>query len=180
MNAVKVDHTVDNETLSRISGFSVDFMVAGSIAAISLVFVGEYWIPILVTSLIGGILTTITVPWICSRIFIDNRFARMLMIYGVSTGTLSTGLAVLRVVDPEFKTPVASDYMYSAGLTFVFAIPFILSINLPAYAVTRANMLYFWLAVAVSTGYLLFVIISYFVVAKKRGYARPGSIWLLK
>jgi len=180
LKAIKVDYTLDNETLSRISGFSVDFMVAGSIAAISLVFVSEYWLPIVIASIIGGILTTITVPWICSRIFVDNRFARMLMIYGVSTGTLSTGLAVLRVVDPEFKTPVASDYSYSAGLTFVFAIPFILAINLPAYAVSRANMLYFWLAVAVSAGYLLFVIISYFIVAKKRGYAQPRSIWLLK
>ncbi len=180
LKGIKVDHTLDNETLSRVSGFAVDFMVAGSIAAISLVFVGEYWLPIVIACLAGGVLTTLTVPWICSRMFTDNRFARMLMIYGVSTGTLSTGLAVLRVVDPEFKTPVASDYMYSAGLTFIFAIPFILAINLPAYAVSRGNMLYFWLAVAVSAGYLLFVIISYFVVARRRGYASPKSIWLLK
>ncbi len=42
----------------------------------------------------------------------DFKFERMLMLYGVSTGTLSTGLALLRVMDPEFKTKVSSDICF--------------------------------------------------------------------
>ncbi len=81
--------------------------------------------------IVGGVVTTITCLWMTSRLFDDHQFGRALMLYGNMTGTLSTGIALLRVVDPEFKTPVASDYVYSNGITFALAIPMILLINLP-------------------------------------------------
>ena len=101
----------------------------------------------------------------------------MLLIFGVSTGTLSTGLALLRVVDPDFETPVASDYAYASGITFVLAIPFILSINLPVRAFESGDMRYFWLALAVAGAYLLFVIISYLLLARGRAFANAGQVW---
>lgn len=175
---VHLDHLLDNETLSRISGFSVDYMVAGSIAAISLVFVGAYWFPIILMSTLCGIMTTIIVPWFCSRMFRDYQFERMLMIYGVSTGTLSTGLALLRVIDPEFKTKVASDYMLSAGLTFLLAIPFILAINLPAQAAVQGTMVPYWIMMGISVAYLLYVLITYGILAKNKVLAKPANLWL--
>ncbi|MCF7913827.1 MAG: sodium:glutamate symporter, partial [Spirochaetaceae bacterium] len=132
-----VDYTFDNHTLSRFSGLSVDVMVAAAVGGISLVIVGQYLIQILILSAIAGSLALLIVPWFCSRIYTDHQFYRMLLVYGVSTGTLPTGLALLRVVDPNFETPAASDYMFSTGITFLLAIPFILSINLPAYSVTN-------------------------------------------
>ena len=41
MQKLKLSYVLDDPTLSRISGIAVDFMVAGAIAAISLVFVGQ-------------------------------------------------------------------------------------------------------------------------------------------
>jgi ESS family glutamate:Na+ symporter len=173
----KIGHVFDDDTLTRISGFSVDFMVAGALAAISLVFVGRYWFPILLMSTICGLLVSILVPWFSSRLFRDYKFERMLMLYGVSTGTLSTGLALLRVMDPEFKTKVSSDYMLSAGLTFVLAIPFILSINLPAMAYTTGSMSYYWMMIGVSGAYLAYVLVTYAVLAKKKTLAKPANLW---
>jgi ESS family glutamate:Na+ symporter len=177
MDLARLDHVLDDDTLSRLSGFGVDFMLAGSVAAISVVFIAQYWVPILLMSTICGIATTIIIPWMCSRMFRDHVFERMLMIYGVSTGTLSTGLALLRVTDPEFKTNVASDYMLSAGLTFVLAIPFILSINFPAWAYTRNDMGWYWAMVGVSTGYLLLVGAAYVFLARRKAFAKPFSLW---
>jgi len=177
-DAIGIGHLLDDGTLSRTSGFAVDFMVAGSVAAITVAFVGKYWLPIILMSTLCGIMTIVIVPWFCSRVFKDARFERMLMIYGVSTGTLSTGLALLRIMDPEFKTRVASDYMLSAGLTFALAIPFIMTINFPAYAATRGNMMYYWIMMGVAAAYLAFVLVSYASVARKRALARPGEIWL--
>jgi ESS family glutamate:Na+ symporter len=173
-----VDHILDNGSLTRISGLSVDLMVAGAIGAISLVVVTQYWVPIAIMCVIGGIVTIVTVPWICSRLFRDHKFHRTLIVYGASTGTMPTGLALLRVIDPEFATPAASDYMFSSGITFVLAIPFVLAINLPAYAYTRGQMGYFWAAVGVSGAYLLLVIILYFILSRKRAIARASNIWL--
>jgi len=145
MDLLRIGYVLDDDALTRISGMSVDYMVAGALAAISLVFVGKYWFPILLMSTLCGVMVYYTIPWLSSRIFRDFRFERMLMIYGVSTGTLSSGLALLRVMDPEFRTKVSSDYMLSAGLTFVLAIPFILAINLPANAYTSGSMIPYWI-----------------------------------
>jgi len=170
-------HLFDDDTLTRISGFAVDFMVAGALAAISLVFIGKFWFPILLMSTICGLMVTITVPWMSSRMFNDSKFERMLMLYGVSTGTLSTGLALLRVMDPEFRSKVSSDYMLSAGLTFIIVIPFILSINLPAKAYMTGDMSYFWLMMAIAAGYLAYVLIAYVLLARKKSFAKPGQLW---
>ncbi len=177
IDLLRLGYVLDDDTLTRVSGFSVDFMVAGALAAISLVFVGRYWLPILVISSVGGIVVCLTVPWMSSRMFNDYHFERMLMLYGVSTGTLSTGLALLRVMDPEFRTKVSSDYMLSAGLTFLLAIPFILAINLPAKAYTSGSMFYFWLMMGIAALYLLYVLVTYVILAKKRSFAKPRQIW---
>ena len=176
--ALKIEYILDNATLNRVSGLSVDVMVASAIAAISLVVVSRLIVPILVLSAVGTVLAVLTIPWICSRLFRDHQFHRMLIVFGVSTGTLSTGLALLRVIDPDFETPVASDYAYASGITFVLAIPFILSINLPVRAFMTGNMVYFWIALAVSVAYLLFTVVAYFLLAGRRALARPAQVWL--
>jgi ESS family glutamate:Na+ symporter len=174
---LKVSFTFDNHTLSRISGLSVDVMVTSAIGAISLVVVGQYIIQIALMSTIAGILALWLVPWFCSRIFTDHQFHRMLLVYGVSTGTMPTGLALLRVIDPNFETPAASDYMFSTGITFLLAIPLILSINLPAYSATQNNPALMWTAVGVCFGYVLFVIIAFLVISKRRAVQSPSQVW---
>ncbi|MDA3833177.1 MAG: sodium:glutamate symporter [Spirochaetales bacterium] len=177
MRKLHVHYVLDSGTLTRLSGLSVDVMVTASIAAISLVVVGMYWLPILILTTAGGLMAYFTLPWICSRLFVDHQFHRALIIFGASTGTMPTGLALLRVIDPEFETPVASDYMYSSGFTFLLAIPLILSINLPAYSVTKNNPDLFWLAVLISFVYLIFVVAAFFIISRKRGIAQPGRRW---
>ena len=102
MRLVKVETTIDNATCNRLSGFSVDLTVAASLGAISLVAVQGYWLPILALVLVGAFITLVILPAYCSRMYDDHQFYRTLVIYGTATGTLPTGLALLRVVDPEF------------------------------------------------------------------------------
>lgn len=178
LNLFGLQYTLDNGCLTRISGISVDLMVAGAIGAISLVVVAKYWIPIAIICVFGGLLVMSTVPWFCSRLFKDHRFERTLIIYGACTGTMPTGLALLRVIDPDFETPVASDYMFSSAVTFFIVIPLILSINLPAYAARSGNMLYFWAMIGVALLYILIGLISFLLIAKKRSFMKGTKIWL--
>ncbi len=177
MQKIDIHYILDSRSLTRISGISVDLMVTAAIAAISLVVVLQYWLPILILCTVGGVFAFFTIPWICSRMFVDHHFHRALVIFGVSTGTMPTGLALLRVVDPDFETSVASDYMYATGITFVLAIPLILSINLPAYSAVQNNPALFWLAVAVSFGYLLFVAASFVFISRRRSIAQAKHMW---
>lgn len=177
IHALKLEHTLDNGSLTRISGMSVDLMVSAAIGAISITIVMQYWLPILILCTLGGLLTFLTVPWICSRLFGDHKFHRTLIIYGACTGTMPTGLALLRVVDSEFETPAAAEYMFSAGITFVLAIPLILIINFPALSYTTGNPMYFWIAVAISFGYILFSTVSFLIISRKRAFGSPTRIW---
>ncbi len=170
-------HIMDNLTLNRITGFSVDLMVTSAIAAISLVMVSEYWLPIITISLIGTVVVGFSTIWFSSRIFRDHRFLRTLLIFGVSTGTLSTGLALLRVVDPEFETPVATDYTYASGLTFVFAIPYILTMNMPLRTYMTGDYKWFWIAILINIAYLLFSGVFFFKLAGKRAFSHKSRLW---
>lgn len=177
MRLFKVETTIDTATCNRISGLSVDLTVAASLGAISLVVVQGYWIPILALVITGMILSLVVLPWYCSRIYDDHQFYRMLVIYGTATGTLPTGLALLRVVDKEFETPVATDYLYAVGIVFILAIPFIMSVNLPAFSITRNQPSLFWVAVGISAFYLIASFISYLIIAKKRSFAQAGKLF---
>jgi ESS family glutamate:Na+ symporter len=177
MKLVKVETTIDNATCNRISGLSVDLTVAASLGAISLVAVQGYWLPILTLVVVGILITLVVLPAYCSRLYDDHQFYRMLVIYGTATGTLPTGLALLRVVDPEFETPVATDYMYSVGIVFVLAIPIILSVNLPAFSVTKNRPELFWLAVLISAVYMIGAFIAYMVISKKRAFAQRTQLF---
>lgn len=173
-----VQYTLDNHALNRIAGFSVDLMVAAAVGAISIVVVVQYWVPIVAMAGAAGFLTLVTVPWLVSRAFKDHRFDRLLIIYGAMTGTMPTGLALLRVIDPDFETPVASDYMFSTAIVFVVCIPFILAINLPAYTYTTGNPLYFWIGLGVSVAYLLLGFGGFLYVARGRAFRSPHHRFL--
>jgi ESS family glutamate:Na+ symporter len=177
MALLKVDHILDSGTLTRLSGMSVDVMVAAAVGAISLVVVGDYWLPIVVIALVVGLTVFFTVPWMASRLFRNYRFQRALIIFGGMTGTLPTGLALLRMLDPDFDTPVANDYVYTSALVFLLAIPMILSINLPAYSVSRSNPFLFWLTVIIVGGYVLLAGVGYRLIARDRSFSRPRRWW---
>ncbi|MFA5467701.1 MAG: sodium:glutamate symporter, partial [Sphaerochaetaceae bacterium] len=177
MRLVKVDTTVDNATCNRINGLAVDLTVAASLGAINLVVVRGYWLPILLLTLVGMFITLIILPFYTSRLYSDHQFQRMLMIYGTATGTLPTGLALLRVVDPEFDTPTATDYLYSVGIVFFLAIPILLSANLPALSVTQNKPSLFWIAVGISAIYLIGALIAYMVIAKKKAFSKRSQLF---
>ncbi|MDC7245952.1 MAG: sodium:glutamate symporter [Sphaerochaetaceae bacterium] len=173
----KVETTIDNATCNRISGLSVDLTVAASLGAISLVAVRGYWLPILVLASVGAFITLVVLPAYTSRLYDDHQFYRMLLIYGTGTGTLPTGLALLRVVDPDFETPVLTDYLYSVGIVFLLAIPIILSVNLPAFSYTKGDPKLFWLAVGISGVYFFGALIAYMILSKKRAFSSPKTLF---
>ena len=94
------------------------------------------------------------------------------MIFGTANGTLPTALSLIRVVDPDFETPVASDYVYSTGIMFFLAIPIILCVNLPANG-------HFWLFVGLTGLYTLGALIAYIALAKKKAFKKTGTFFYM-
>jgi len=131
MQMVKLDHIIDDGIMSRIAGFSVDFLVVAAIAAISLDVVMQFITPILITSLAVGLITLFFCFWYAKRSFTSYHFERAIAIYGMLTGTINTGLILLRMVDPEYKTPVAQDLVFTSAISLPLCFPLLLFINWP-------------------------------------------------
>jgi ESS family glutamate:Na+ symporter len=178
LNATKADHVLDNGSLTRIAGTSVDMTVAAAVGAISIAVVGTYWVPILVIAGIGGIFVTIMVPWMGSRLFANHRMHRTMIMYGAMTGTLPTGLALLRVIDPNFETPASSDYAYSSAITFLIVIPLVLIISFPVRAVTTGNQVWIWITLAIVAAYVVIGFVLYMILAGNRRFRDAGKIWM--
>jgi ESS family glutamate:Na+ symporter len=176
----RISRTIDAMTLNRISGASVDIMVTASIAAISLEIFGRYWLPIIVLGISGGVVSAATLLWLSSRIFEDSNFHRFILLFGSLTGTLPAGLALLRVIDPDFRSLAASDYIYALSIVFFFAIPFMLSMNFPARGHTTGNPLYHWVTAGIYLANLIFVLIMFRIIVGKGAFRNPGRLWIMK
>lgn len=177
MAKLGIAYTVDNKTLNRINGLSVDFTVVASLGAISLVAVASYWLPVLILTLLGIIITCFILPWYSSRLYDDHKLKRMLILFGSSTGTLPTGLSLLRVMDPDFETPAASDYVAAQGIVFFIVIPLVLSVNLPAVSYTQRNPVLYWATVGITAVYMILAVVAYIVHTKKRAFIQPGKFF---
>ncbi len=129
INKIGLGHLLDPGIQRRITGWSVDFLIISTIMAIQVVIVWEYIVPIFVIGLVTGILTTIVVFYLGRRTWAYS-FERTMGVYGITTGTASVGLLLLRIADPEFETPVGLEL----GIQALFAAPFVLSYMLLMHA----------------------------------------------
>ena len=169
--ATHSDHVIDNQTCNRIDGIAVDFTVAACLGAIEIAAIRQYWVVILVLTIVGVAITCFLTPWFCSRLFKDYSFMRFLMIFGTANGTLPTALSLLRVVDPDFETPVAQEYANSTGIMFIFALPILALVNWPA----KGNV---WPFIGITAAYVLISFVLYLKLAGKRAFAKGGYFYM--
>ncbi|MFZ0450272.1 MAG: hypothetical protein WAL98_13620 [Desulfatiglandaceae bacterium] len=106
MGKLGLDYLLDPGIQRRVTGWSVDFLIVSTVAAIQVLVVWTYIVPFLTASLVSGVLTTLLVLFLGKRLPSYN-LERTVAIYGTVTGTVSCGLLLLRIADPDFRTPVA-------------------------------------------------------------------------
>jgi glutamate:Na+ symporter, ESS family len=135
MKKTGVSHLIDKTVQKRVTGWSIDFLIVSTIFAIKPAIVVKFIIPILVISLASGIATTLVVVFFGRRLT-EYNLERMVLLYGTCTGTLSSGLLLLRIVDPKLDSPVAIE----AGILAIGALPFVLTSML----LVNAKFLFGW------------------------------------
>lgn len=154
MNAFQLSDLLDNDILLRVANLFVDFMLAASLIAISLTVALYYWIPLLLISTAGGIITYFSCRYAANNWYEGGRFERFLAIFGNSTGTIQSGLVLLRVVDPDFKSGAADDLVYGSGVALGLGLPLLVLINAPVnffdgkdygYLIVMGALFVYWL-----------------------------------
>ena len=117
---------VNNFLMTRVSNFFFDIMVVAGIAAISLGLLEKYWGIIIILAIVGMAATFVYDRFVAKKLFSDYYEEQFLMMYGMLTGTASTGTILLREIDGEFKTPAADNMVYQNFPAIVFGFPMML------------------------------------------------------
>ena len=112
--------------LTRATNFFYDIMVTASIAAIRMSIIGKYWAVLLVMGVVGLVVTYVYVYYVSKKLFPNYAEQQFLAMFGMLTGTASTGVILLREIDGDFKTPVADNLVYQNFPAMVFGFPILL------------------------------------------------------
>lgn len=116
--------------LTRISGLAFDLMIVAGIAAIDIADMRNLWAPFLLMVGLGGISTYFFLRRLCRKLypgFVEESFVAM---YGMLTGTISSGILLLRQLDPEFRTRAADSLVVGSGTAILFGAPMLVLIGL--------------------------------------------------
>ena len=124
---------INNFLMTRTSNFFFDLMVVAGVAAIRLDELQSYWGIVLILGVVGLFITYGYLRLVCKKLFPDYEEEQFLMMYGMLTGTASTGTILLREVDGEFKTPAADNMVYQNFPAIVFGFPIMLLANIAPY-----------------------------------------------
>jgi ESS family glutamate:Na+ symporter len=127
-----VSHLIDPGIQRRVTGWAIDFLMVSTIMAIQLPVVREFIWPISVISVANGLLTTALVVYLGKRLW-NYNLERTAAVYGAVTGTVPCGLLLLRIADPDFKTPVAIEIAVMNVLSIVPIGGCLLLVNAPVW-----------------------------------------------
>lgn len=103
---------LDRETMLRLQGLSLDVLIAAAIASLSLPVIADNLVPFAVLAA-GGILWCLFLfLWAAPRMIPDYWFERGIGDFGQSMGVTATGLILMKIADPENRSPAYEAFGY--------------------------------------------------------------------
>lgn len=153
----------NNYLLSRISGLCFDLMIVTGIASIEINDISGLWGPFIVTILAGAVVTFIYIKYVTDRIYKGYEIEGFLSMFGMLTGTISSGILLLREVDPLFKTPAGNNLVTGSSTAIILAIPLLVLIGL-----APQSDLWTWLVLLLITVYFSFLLLLLLKLKKRQ------------
>ena len=156
---------VDAKVKAKIIGTLSDFAIVSAITSLPIKAVIHYIAPIIVMCIIGFIATYLIVFIFNNMLFKnDYAFERAIISWGTLTGVLITGMTLLKICDPEYKSPALTEFSLGFSLMSVTGLLIVPILNtVLAVGSTWDN---FITAVITSAAYLTFAFIVYFIHKK--------------
>ncbi len=130
----------NNYLLSRISGLAFDLMIVAGIASIEISDLNSYWLPFTLMAVFGGVATFVYLLVMCKKLYPGYVYEGFFAMFGMLTGTISSGVLLLRELDPELKTPASGHLITGSSFGIVFGFPVLLLVSYAAQGTTAAFM----------------------------------------
>lgn len=124
VSKTKYNQYIDRKSMKRISGMALEYVVAASVATIKLSVLATYFVPIIITSLILCAVTAVLALYLSKKWYGENWFEVALGAYGQCTGSLATGLLLIKVLDPNGETLASESVSGSSTVGTCFQLPY--------------------------------------------------------
>ena len=161
-----INHVYVNDfMMNRIGGVAFDIMIVAGIAAIDITNLKSYLGILLIMGALGAIVTFAYVMFVSKKLFKDYPYEQFFAMYGMLTGTASTGMILLREIDPNFETPVSDNLVYQNLPAIVFGLPIMFLVPYAAKGWTETITVF--IIVAVLLIILLLILFRSFIFKKK-------------
>ncbi|MDR2901075.1 MAG: hypothetical protein LBV20_06105 [Treponema sp.] len=135
--------------MNRISGTAFDISITAALLLISVVALGTLWVPVLLISSVGGLVSIVYLRRLCTHIYKDYSDEAFLVFYGNLTGTIANGMILLREIDKGFETPASDDIVVGSSAAIIMGFPLLLLI---AQAPRDGNL--WWVSLALIVYFL--------------------------
>ena len=137
-NKVMTTQYQNNYLLSRISGLAFDLMITAGIASIDFGDLSGLWVPFILLVILGAVFTFIHLRYVCKKVYGDYYYEGLVSMYGMMTGTISSGVLLLREIDPDLKTPAANNLVLGSSFGILLGAPLLVLISLASRSYTMA------------------------------------------
>lgn len=108
---------VDAKVKAKIMGTLSDFAIVSAMTSLPIKAIINYIAPITFMCILGFIITYLLVFPLNSFFFKeDYSFERAIISWGTLTGVLITGMTLLKICDPEYKSPALSEFSLGFSL----------------------------------------------------------------
>lgn len=162
-------HSIPNNyLLQRIAGGAFDFMITASIAAISIQALKAYAVPIVLVTTIGGIVTAVYVIFMCKKLFKDDTLENVVGFFGMLTGTISTGMALLRGIDPNFDSDGSDNLVMGSAVGLLFGFPLLFLLSLPITGFKTNQPILYLYTLLLFIAYLIFLFFLLYIKNRKK------------
>ncbi|WP_051357621.1 sodium/glutamate symporter [Leisingera caerulea] len=169
MTRLGVAWLVDPGTKSKIASSLTDFAIVAALVSMPVQGVLTFAAPILIAAGIGFIGTVAMSVLLPRKLFNSAPFERAMLVFGTASGVFLTGLLLLKICDPDLKSPAMRDgslaYSMNTVLGFVL-IPFIVGAGVQSGPIAIAG---------VGAVVLVGAIVGMFIVSRMRGSASAAG-----
>lgn len=153
LHLLKAPHYLDTKLMGSVSGASTDFLVAVGIASIIPAVVASYIVPLIILFLVGLAFCLFLFFYVAPRTFDHGWFERAVFGWGWATASVATGIAVLKIVDPEMRSGTLEEF----GMAYVGFAPFEIAAAILAPIAIIAGLVWLFGGVALIAGLVMLI-----------------------
>ncbi len=166
---------LDNRSLGELAGLSVDISTTAGIAAIQIAVLQANWVPIVLVTTVGGLATLLAVLWCARRAFPADTWEHALLVFGMATGTLAVGLALVKMIDPDLESSAARSAVLGSAMAVPLTAPLVvLLIPMPAAAWPDGYPAMGWLTLGLTVLYFGLVMLGWWKIGALKLADSPG------